>query len=149
MFGAGSSLYLIDRSGRFVGGFPTELGKEILIGPEVYEFNGAKSYSVMVLHKDNTIEMYDLHGQKPESWKGITCKETIKSLPERMVVGDKGIWVVRTSMQTLIYPFNGGSPLSSFEGDMMILPTAEVKVKNATTIEAECYDGKVRAVKIK
>jgi hypothetical protein len=149
LFAAGSELYLIDRFGRFVNGFPVDLGKEILLGPAVYDFNGVNSYNVLVLHKDNTIEMYNLHGKKPDSWKGITCEETIKSLPERIVVGDKGFWVVRTSIQTLIYPFYGGKPLNSFEGDEMILPAAAVKVKNSTALEAECYDGKVRAVKIK
>ncbi len=149
LFAAGSELYLIDRFGRFVNSFPVDLGKEILLGPAVYDFNGVNSYNVLVLHKDNTIEMYNLHGKKPDSWKGITCEETIKSLPERLVVGDKGFWVVRTSIQTLIYPFYGGKPLNSFKGDEMILPTAVVKVKNSSTLEAECYDGKVRAVKIK
>lgn len=151
LFGAGSELYIIDRSGRFVGGFPVDLGKDILLGPDVYDFNGDNSYSVLVLHKDNTVEMYDLRGQKPQSWKGIVppVNNTIKSLPERLAVGDKDVWVVRTSMQTLIYPFEGGSPLNTLEGDKMILPTAEIKVKNATTLEARCYDGKTRTVKIK
>ena len=149
LFGAGSELYLIDRFGRFVKGFPTDLGKEILLGPDVYDFNGVHSYNVLVLHKDKTIEMYNLHGKKPDSWKGIACNETIKSLPERLVVGDKGFWVVRTSMQTLIYPFYGGEPLTSFKGDEMILPNAEVNVKNSTTVEAMCYDGKIRTVKLR
>ena len=151
LFGAGSQLYLIDRSGRFVGGFPVDLGKDILLGPDVYDFNGDNSYSVLVLHKDNTVEMYDLRGQKPQSWKGIVppVNNTVKSLPERLTVGDKTVWVVRTSMQTLIYPFEGGSPLNLLEGDKMILPTAEIQVKNETTLEARCYDGKTRTVKIK
>ena len=149
LFAAGSELYLIDRFGRFVNGFPVDLGKDIVLGPAVYDFNGVNSYNVLVLHKDNTVEMYNLHGKKPDAWKGITCEETIKSLPERIVVGDTGFWVVRTSIQTLIYPFYGGEPLNSFKGDEMILPNATVKVKNPTTLEAECYDGKVRAVKIK
>jgi hypothetical protein len=149
LFAAGSELYLIDRLGRFVNGFPVDLGKEIVLGPDVYDFNGVNSYNVLVLHKDNTVDMYNLHGKKPDSWQGITCDETIKSLPEKIVVGTNSFWVVRTSIQTLIYPFYGGEPLNSFEGDEMILPTAAVKVKNATTLEAECYDGKIRTIKIK
>lgn len=149
LFGAGSELYLIDRTGRFVKGFPVDLGKEILLGPDVYDFNGVNAYNVLVLHKDKTIEMYNLHGKKPESWKGISCNETITSLPERVFVGDKSFWVVRTSVQTLIYPFYGGQPLNSFKGDQMFLPDASVKVKDSRTLEAECYDGKIRAVKIK
>lgn len=151
LFGAGSALYLIDRSGRFVGGFPVDLGKEILLGPDVYDFNGDNTYTVMVLHKDNTLEMYDLKGRKPEQWKGIKApvNNTVKSLPELLSVEDAKVWVVRTSMQTLIYPFEGGSPLNELEGDRMILPTAEIKLKNATTLEARCYDGKTRTVRIK
>ena len=151
LFGAASSLYLIDRMGRFVKGFPVDLGKEILIGPDVYDFNGVNSYNVLVLHKDNTVEMYNLHGKKPDSWKGIYPPEnnTIKSLPERLMVDGKTFWVVRTSMQTLIYPFYGGEPLTKLQGDAMFIPTAEVKVINSTTVEAECYDGRKRTVKVK
>jgi hypothetical protein len=149
LFGAGSSLYLIDRHGRFVQGFPYDLGKEILIGPDVYDFNGVNAYNVLVLHTDNTVEMYNLKGKKPDSWLGIAPSETIVSLPERLEVGGKTFWVVRTSLQTLIYSFYGGQPLNSSKGDAMFLPTAEVKVKNSTTVEAECYDGKVRTLKVK
>lgn len=150
LFGAGSGLYLIDKSGRYVGGFPVDLGKEILLGPDVYDFNGDNTYTVMVLHKDKTLEMYDLKGGKPEQWKGIKAPEnnTIKSLPELLSVGDVKVWVVRTSIQTLIYPFEGGSPLSSFTGDKMFLPTAQMTVKNSNAVEAVCYDGKTRTVKI-
>ena len=34
-FCAGSSVYLIDRLGRFVSGFPVDLGKTVLLGPSV------------------------------------------------------------------------------------------------------------------
>lgn len=149
LFGAGSSIYLIDRLGRFVQGFPSDLGKDILLGPDVYDFNGVNSYRVMVLHKDNTIEMYDLKGQKPVSWQGIKAPETVVSLPERIILGENSFWVVRTSIQTLIYPFYGGAPLTDFRNDQMILPSGEVKVRNSTSVEVECYDGVRRTVKLK
>lgn len=149
LFGAGSRIYLIDRLGRFVNGFPVDLGKKILLGPDVYDFNGTNKYNIVVLHDDKTIEMYNLKGSKPESWKGIRSNETIKALPERITVGGKSFWVVRTSIQTLIYPFVGGEPLSVFEGDKRIRPDSEVKVLDITSVEVECYDGKHRTVKLK
>lgn len=149
IFGAGSRIYVLDRLGRFVTGFPVDLKKEILLGPDVYDFNGAKKYNIMVLHKDNTVEMYNLKGEKPASWKGIKASETIKSLPEKISVGGSSFWVVRTSVQTLVYPFYGGEPLTVFEGDQMIRPDSEVKVVDGTTVEALCYDGKRRTVRIK
>jgi hypothetical protein len=149
LFCASDKLYLIDRLGRYVTGFPLALGKEVLLGPDIYDFNGTRKYNIMVLHKDNTIEMYNLKGQKPASWKGITSGETIKNLPERLIVGGNTFWVVRTSIQTLVYPFYGGEPLTSFTGNQMIRPDSQVKVLDETTVDFTCYDGKVRTLKIK
>lgn len=147
-FCAGSELYVIDRLGRYVSGFPVELGKEVALGPDVYDFSGAKKYNVMVLHKDNTIQMYNMKGQKPQAWKGITAGETIKALPERLTLGNKDFWIVRTSLQTLVFPFYGGEPVSGLEGDDMIRPDSEITVVDASSIEGECYDGKKRRVKL-
>ena len=149
IFGAGQEIYVIDRLGRYVSGFPLNLGKEILLGPDVYDFSGARKYNIMVLHKDNTIEMYNLKGKKPDSWRSIAPEETIKSLPEKLIAGGKNFWVVRTSMQTVIYPFYGGEPLTVFEGDEKIRPDSEVKVLDNTSVQVNCYDGKSRTVKIR
>ena len=149
IFGAGSQIYIIDRLGRYVNGFPLELGKEILLGPDLYDFSGARKYNIMVLHKDKTVEMYNLKGKKPDSWKGISSSETIKSLPEQLVVGGKNFWVFRTSVQTLIYPFYGGEPITVFEGDEKIRPDSEVRKVDESSVQVSCYDGKTRTVKIK
>ena len=148
-FAAGTKLYLIDRLGRFVKGFPVELGKKVRLGPDLYDFNGTKKYNIMVLHDDNTIDMYNLKGQKPASWKSIRSDDTIKNLPERITVGGSSFWVVRTSVQTLIFPFYGGDPLTVFEGGKMIRPDSDVTVADGTSVSAECYDGKVRTIKLK
>ena len=149
LFGSGNCIYLIDRLGHYVNGFPVDLGKPILLGPDVYDFNGTNAYNIMVLHKDNTIEMYNLKGRKPSSWKTIIAPETVKALPERIIVGGNTFWVVRTSIQTLIYPFGGGSALTSFKGDQMIRPDSEVRVVDAVSVNVDCYDGKQRTVMLK
>ena len=149
VFAAGSKIYIIDRLGNYVNGFPIDLGKEILLGPDVYDFNKKKAYNIMVLHKDFTVDMYNLKGKKPDSWKGISAPERIKELPERLEVGGSTYWVVRTSIQTLIYPFYGGSPLTTFTGDKMILPKSKVTVVDGTSVSVECYDGQKRTVVLK
>ena len=148
LFGAGNSIYLIDRLGRYVNGFPLELGEEIVLGPDVYDFSGARKYNIMVLHKDNTIRMYNLKGKMPQAWKGITAAETIKALPERLTLSGKDFWVVRTSIQTLIFPFYGGESLTVYEGDLKIRPDSEVKIADGTSVQVSCYDGKIRTVKL-
>ena len=102
----------------------------------------------MVLHKDNTIQMYNLKGEKPEAWKGITAGETIKALPERLTIKGSDFWVVRTSRQTLIFPFYGGEPISDFSGDRMIRPDSKVVI-DGNSVKVDCYDGKTRTVRLK
>lgn len=148
IFGAGSSIYVIDRLGRYVSGFPLDLGKEITLGPDIYDFSGARKYNIMVLHKDNTIQMYNLKGKKPDAWQGITAGETIKALPELIRVGGKDFWVVRTSIQTLIFPFYGGESLTVFDGNSKIKPDSEVKVVDETSVQVISYDGKSRNVRL-
>ena len=150
LFGAGSSIHLLDRLGRYVTGFPLDLKKEILLGPDIYDFSGKRKYNILVLHKDNTIEMYNLQGVRPASWSGITVgDETIMNLPERIDLGGSTFWIVRTSVQTLIFPFYGGEPLTKFEGNQRIRPDSEINKIDGTTIEFTSYDGKVRTIALK
>ena len=147
LFCAGDKLYLLDRLGHWVSGFPVSLGKSVLLGPDAYDFTGAGGYTVMVLHKDNTLERYNLHGQKPEGWKGIKAPETVKNLPELIETRGKRFWAVRTSVQTLIYPFEGGEPLTRFEGGRMLKPDTPL-TPVSKGVKAECYDGKTRDIKL-
>lgn len=148
LFAAGSGIYLIDRLGRFVGGFPVDLGKPILLGPKAYDFTGAHGYTVMVLHKDNTLELYNLHGQKPQGWKGIQAPETVKALPELLEIKDKRYWAVRTSIRTLVYGFDGGDPLTRDEGGKMIRPDSQLTPTSRGGLTVDCYDGKTRDIKL-
>ena len=115
LFAAGSKLYLLDRLGRIVTGFPVDTGKPIVLGPEVYDFTGAKGYRAMVIHEDNTIELYNLHGQKPEGWKAIAPDGSIAGMPQLQEVDSVKYWFVPTSAGIKIYGFLGGDPLSDKE----------------------------------
>ena len=110
-FAAGSKIYLYDRLGRPVKGFPTELGKEILLGPAVYDFNGLKRYNILVLHADNSIQMYNFKGVRPDKWKGIAPGAKILSLPELITEGKNSFWLVRTAAGEEKWPFYGGEKL--------------------------------------
>ncbi len=148
LFASGRKLYLIDRLGRFVNPFPIDLGKNILLGPDIYDFNDSRRYNVMVLHTDNTIDMYNLQGQKPLQWKGITAEETIKNLPEPVKVGGRTYWVVRTSIRTLIFPFYGGESLTPDTGDKMIRTDSKVVPSDGSSVTVTCYDGKEHRIKL-
>ncbi|MBR4757100.1 MAG: hypothetical protein IK076_09175, partial [Bacteroidales bacterium] len=104
--------------------------------------------TVMLLHRDNSVGMYNLRGQAVPSWKGITANETIKSLPEPLEGKGKKYWVVRTSSQTMVYPFDGGEPLVKGEGSKMIRPDSKVTINEKGAFVAKCYDGKERSFKL-
>lgn len=148
LFAAGSKLYLLDRLGRFVSGFPSELGKPVLLGPSAYDFSGAGGYTVVVLHSDNTIGMYNIHGVKPEKWQGITSDETIIALPELIKVGGSSYWAVRTAVQTQIFPFYGGEPVYRQEGAKSIRRDSSLEIED-NSISVVCNDGKTRNIKLK
>lgn len=148
LFAAGSKLYLIDRLGRFVNGFPVDLGKIIAVGPKVFDFTGAHGYSALVLHKDNSVGFYDLRGKMRKDWKGIAAKETIKAIPELLEIGKTRYWIVRTSMQTLIYSFQGGDPLVQGDGAKMIRPDSKIEIDADGSIRAKSYDDKDRTYKL-
>lgn len=146
LFASGTKIHLIDRLGRFVKPFPVDLGKDILLGPDVYDFSGARKYNILVLHTDNTIDMYNLQGAKPKDWKGITAPETIMNLPEKLTVSGKTYWIVRTSLQTLVFPFYGGEPLSAGE-KVKIRPDSPVATVESG-IELTGYDGRKYVIKM-
>ena len=147
LFASGSQLWLLDRLGRFVSGFPVELGKDVLLGPAAYDFTGAKGYTAMVLHTDNTIGMYNLHGVKPDGWKGITSDEKIISLPELITVDGVRYWAVRTAVQTQVFPFDGGDPVYRQEGAKSIRRDSELEV-DGKSLKVTCNDGKIRNIKL-
>lgn len=147
LFAAGSKIYLLDRLGRFVSGFPVELGKKVLLGPAAYDFSGARGYSVMVLHADNTVGLYNIHGAKPEKWEGITSDETIIALPELLKVGGTSYWIVRTAVQAQVFPFNGGEPVYRQEGAKSIRRDSAFEV-DGSSVKVICNDGKTRNIKL-
>ena len=106
LFAAGSKFYILDRLGRFVGGYPAETGKDILLGPVVYD-----GYTAIVLHKDNTLGMYNLHGVTKEGWKGIAPEEQIAGLPELVQEKGKKAWKVPIPSGYIIYPYLGGEAI--------------------------------------
>jgi len=148
LFAAGSQIYLMDRLGRFVGGFPVDLGKKIVLGPAVHDFTGAKGYTAMFLFRDNTVGMFDLHGNPASGWKGISVGETIKSLPELLEANGNKYWIVRTSRQAMLFPFNGGDPVVKGEGEKMIRPESTITIDEKGSATAKCYDGKERSFKM-
>ena len=141
IFGSGDKVYLLDRLGRTVRNFPVTLEKEILLGPDIYDFSGKKNYEMVILHKDNTIGRYDLNGKKSQSWNFEAPSEKITALPEYIKMENGGCWAVRTSAQTLIYN-NKGFPVADFSKKKRLRKDTEVKPLSAEELSVVTVDGR-------
>lgn len=141
LFGSEDKVYLFDRIGRKVGKFPISLGKEILLGPQVYDFNSNKNYTLVVLHKDNTIAQYTIDGTKVVGWKDISINETIVALPELLQVGSQNYWIVRTSKRALIFN-SKGEVAAKFEGKKSLKKDFVPQVISSKDVLVTTFDGK-------
>ncbi len=140
LFASGRNLYLMDRTGRYVAGYPHTLPKDVLLGPEVYDLKGRGGYMVMIIHTDNTLNLYTIDGKPAEGWTEVTSREKIKTMPALEWFGDDRYWVLRTSVQTRIFNLDG-TPVANFEGDRRLRPDTEITYLSGSTVSVACYDG--------
>ncbi len=142
LFGSEDKIYLFDRLGRPVGKYPHSLGKNILLGPVVYDLAGDKNYTLVVLHDDNTICQYSTTGEKSATWNDIAPGEKIIQLPELIQVGANYYWVVRTLYQTLVYN-SQGLPVADFtDKKHKLRRDTAIEVKSSHEIAVTVMDGK-------
>jgi hypothetical protein len=141
LFCAGSRLYMLDRLGRWVKSYPVDLHKEVLLGPEVYDFEKNLNYTLMVLHTDNTLAMYDIKGNKIESWTPLTLGERVKQMPQLLECGGKRYWIVRTGYQTVICNENG-LPVADFTRKKRLLSDTKVELKSDNEVMVTTIDGR-------
>lgn len=141
LFASGDKLYLLDRLGRFVNGYPKRLPKKVVMGPKlVKNVNGIK-YSILVLNDDNTVSWYDVNGKPIEGWSDIVAPEFIKELPQFAKFADKRYWIVRAPSQLLLY---------TIDGKLVEFPDKKKKIDRESEIElvqdgifkVKCTDGK-------
>lgn len=147
LFAAGSRLYIIDRLGRFVKGFPVDLGREVLLGPKL--FGEYPDYRVMVLHKDNSIGLYDLQGDTVPGWLGIAADDAILDYPETVRCGDQSFLAVRTLSKTLLFGPNGGDCIWKEVDKKAISRDSEITASGDKALTFTCVDGKTRKIKMK
>lgn len=115
LFASNNKLYLLDRLGRFVAPFPVNVEKEIVMGPKVFKGEREGDYVIMLLHKDNSLRLYNRDGTPHKAWSDISTDETIKNFPHPIIIDGNRYWVLRTSLKSVIYTTNG-NPVTAVKG---------------------------------
>lgn len=141
LFASVNKLYLLDRLGRFVSPYPKSVGEEIILGPQIYDLKGDGDFAIMLLHKDNTLRLYDRTAGIYPRWSNISVEERIKSFPELIESGKNRYWVLRTSLRTMIYSING-TPVANFTGEIRLANNTPVKPNSQGVVILKTVSGK-------
>ncbi len=141
LFISGNKMYLLDRVGRFVYGYPAKLPKEVVMGPELVEGINGMKYSVVVLNADNSVSWYDISGKPVAGWSDIVAPEFIKELPQIADLGGVRYWILRAPSQLLLYTIEG-KRIEMADKKKKIDRDCEPVFVEKGVIRVKCTDGK-------
>ena len=142
LFLSGRKMYLLDRVGRFVYGYPVKLPKEAVMGPMLMKGVNGMDYSVVVLNADNTISWYDISGKPVAGWSDIVAPEFVKELPQLHTFGGRSYWLLKAPSQLLVYTMDG-KRLEMFDKKKKIDRESDVEFVQEGVLRVKCTDGKV------
>lgn len=138
LFASGNRLYLLDRLGRMVRGFPVTLPDKVVLGPKVIDVANDRNYQFMVLNEDNSVAIYALTKDKVSGGVKIKAPEFVKELPELKQINGKNYLFLRTVSHLRIYNMAGKEILIkdkkrmiSAQSEIMEMGGDEIKVKGA------------------
>lgn len=141
LFASEDKLYLLDRLGRFVYGYPARLPKRVVMGPQLHKDLKGMKYSVMLLNEDNTISWYDVSGKPVPGWEDIAAPEFVKELPQLKELGGTLYWVLRAPSQQLLYTIDGRRVVMQ-DKKKKIDREQEIVFEGNGSLRVKCTDGK-------
>lgn len=140
LFATSDKLYLLDRLGRIVGGFPVEFATPVVLGPKVTAlYDGV--YTVMVLDEKNRLALYKVERNRLAPPAEIVCGEFVKELPEIVTVENEDYLFVKTVAQTKIFTTQGFE-ITGKEKRRRIAPDGQIKILENSKIKYKGTDGR-------
>ncbi len=140
LFVSGNKVYLLDRVGRFVRGFPSVMPKRAVLGPKVI---GPKrgECSFFVLNEDNTLSLYNLERNSVKEGLTLKMNHYVKELPEIVeIYGEKYIAVRSVATRSLFKM--DGEQVTLKDKKRMIAPESEFVEAGDNQVEVTGTDGK-------
>ena len=146
LFNTENQLFLIDRNGKDVDGFPKLLPSNTRIGHALFDYNNTKKYRILIVGEDNKIYNLDKKGKKVKGWKYAKNSNRIKQTLQHFRVGSKDyILAERNNSSTQLLAINGsvrvefeqgiqfnGNPISLDKNGTLYAITTEGKLWRGT-----------------
>lgn len=107
IFSTKRKIYLVDRNGTMVQGYPIVLKSDCTEGISVCDYEKDKTYRVFVPKADRSIDLYDIEGKRVSGWSSPKTTSTIVSRVEHFRVSGKDYIVVADKSKLYIYDRRG------------------------------------------
>jgi len=110
-------LFVIDRLGNFLEGFPISLSNEKISGLSLVDYEQTRDYRYFISTEKGNLWLLDKTGKSLEGWNPLSLDEQVVGPPFHYRVPGKGDFMVAQGMSGKIYFFNRrgekqpGSPL--------------------------------------
>ena len=89
LFNTKNHLYIIDRLGNVVKGFPIQLPIETSLEHSIFDYDNDKKYRIMIVGLDNYIYNLEKNGEIVKGWKYVKSQFKINQNPVHFVVNNK------------------------------------------------------------
>jgi len=86
VFNTATHLYLVDRNGENVDGFPKELPSATKLGHSLFDYSNNRNYRICIVGEDNIIYNLDKKGKRVKGWKYSKNTNRITQRPIHFIV---------------------------------------------------------------
>ena len=115
LFNTKNQLYVMDRNGEFIDGFPKNLPISTSIGLSLFDYDKNKDYRIIIVGNDNTLYNLDKQGKKLDGWKYTKTTNRINQSPVHFVVSDNDYILNATNNSTTTLLARNGTEKVGFK----------------------------------
>ena len=142
LFNTKSQLYLVDRNGDNVEGFPKSLTCNTKVGHSLFDYNNTRKYRIIIVGEDNNIYNLDKNGKEIKGWKYERNNNIInKKLSYFRVKNKDYILAERNNSSTQLLAINGSERVQFEQG--VKFNGNSIKIDKEGMLYAITNDGKL------
>lgn len=94
LFNTRDFIYLIDKNGNPVTGYPRKLNPSATNGISVFDYNGKEDYRILVAQADKKVHNYHLNGKPVKGWIAPRMKNIVVEPITRLLAGNKDYIII-------------------------------------------------------
>lgn len=97
LFNSQDFIYLIDKVGNYVSGYPKKLNPAASNGISLFDYNSKKDYRIVVAQSDKRVYNYKLDGKQVKGWSKPRTENLVLDRVQRLVADRKDYFLITDS----------------------------------------------------